>query len=78
MDQDFEMLIEKNNLEDRARGDKISRDIAQEIQLSAQIAILRKQISVLLKQHNLEPIPEFAELMEVAERCIANHPSAKE
>jgi hypothetical protein len=49
MDQDFELLVEKNNLADRARGDKISRAISKEIQLSAQIAIIRKQISVLLE-----------------------------
>lgn len=75
MDSDMKLLVEKNNVADRARGDAISRDIAQEIQLSAQIAILRKQINVLLEQHNVESLEEFVKLMEVAERCVANHPA---
>lgn len=44
MDRDNYLSAKQNGVEDRLRGDAISRGIAKEIPLSEQVAIMRKQL----------------------------------
>lgn len=74
MDNDFQMLINKNDVADRARGDAISRNIAKEIPLSEQVAILRKQVHALVEASMLVlPTDEFTRLMTVAQLAIQSY-----
>lgn len=48
MDTSNYLSAKKNGCEDRYRGDAISKGIAQEIPLSEQVAIMRKQLHAVV------------------------------